>query len=198
MLELLDYQKFYPKPVVGVDEAGRGSLAGPVFAGAVILSFPQNFQDSKLLNPNKRSFYAKEIKRKHKFSIGIATVKEIEELNIHQASLLAMKRAVDCLGLSKAHLLIDGKFPIKQLSHWPQTPIVKGDRRVSPISAAGILAKTERDNLFLNYAKEYPGYGFETHKGYATKYHKEVIKRQGPCPIHRKSFSGVREYISPL
>lgn len=195
MLEFVDYQKFYPKPVVGLDEAGRGSLAGPVFAGAVILSFPQNFQDSKLLDSKRRSLYAKEIKRKHKFSIGIASVKEIEELNIHQASLLAMKRAVDNLGLSKAHLLIDGKFPIKQLSHWSQTPIVKGDRRVNPISAASILAKTERDALFVDYAKQYPEYGFETHKGYATKKHKEAIKKQGPCPIHRKSFSGVKEYL---
>ena len=191
----LDYQKFYPKPVVGLDEAGRGSLAGPVFASAVILNFPQEFRDSKQLNPKQRRFYSAEIKKNHTFSIGTASVKEIEKLNIHQASLLAMKRAFDRLHLSTAHLLIDGKFPIPSLSDWPQTPVVKGDRRVSPISAAGILAKTERDSLFLTYAKKYPGYGFETHKGYATKKHKSAIEKQGPCPLHRKSFSGVKEYL---
>ena len=195
MLECLDYQKFYPKPVVGLDEAGRGSLAGPVFASAVILNFPQDFKDSKLLSPKKRRFYSAEIKKNHKFSIGTASVKEIEKLNIHQASLLAMKRAVDLLNLPIAHLLVDGKFSIPQLSYLPQTPIVKGDKRVSPISAAGILAKTERDHLFLGYAKKYPGYGFEKHKGYATKSHKEAIQKQGPCPLHRKSFSGVKEYL---
>ena len=192
---LVNHLSFFPKPVVGVDEAGRGCLAGPVFAGAVILKFSQPFKDSKLLNPKQRQLFAKEIKQNHFFAIGTANLKEIEELNIHKASLLAMKRAVDKLCLNQGHLLIDGKSLIKQLSHFSQTAIIKGDQRVSPISAAGILAKTERDKLLLEYSKYYPEYGFEKHKGYATKSHKEAIKKYGPCPIHRKSFSGVREYI---
>ena len=191
----MDYLSFFPKPVIGLDEAGRGCLAGPVFAGAVILNFPQKFRDSKLLSPKQRQICVREIKKKHRFAVGMASLKEIEELNIHQASLLAMKRAVDKLGLTKGHLLIDGKFPIKELSHLSQTPIVKGDRRASPISAAGILAKTERDALLFKYGWQYPEYGFEKHKGYATKNHKEAIKKYGPCSIHRKSFSGVKEYI---
>ena len=190
-----DYLSFLPKPVVGVDEAGRGSLAGPVFAGAVILKFHQPFKDSKLLNPAQRDFYAGEIKKYHIFGIGTASRREIEELNIHQASLLAMKRAVEQLHLFTGHLLIDGKFRIKQLSHLKQTPIVKGDQRVSPIAAAGILAKTERDRLFLKYGKKYPHYGFEKHKGYATKSHKEALFKYLPCPIHRKNFAGVKEFF---
>ena len=190
----IDYLSFTPKPLVGVDEAGRGCLAGPVFAGAVILNFPQKFKDSKLLKPEQRQISAKEIKKNHLFGIGTASLREIEELNIHQASLLAMKRAVDRLCLSKGHLLIDGKFPIKQLSYLSQTPIIKGDRRVSPIAAAGILAKTERDKLLFKYGNQYPQYGFEKHKGYATEQHKTAIKKHGPCPLHRRTFSGVREY----
>ena len=191
----VDYLSFSPKPVVGVDEAGRGCLAGPVFAGAVILKFPQEFKDSKLLNPKQRQIFANEIKKNHRFAIGTASLKEIEELNIHQASLLAMKRAVDQLRLSQGHLLIDGKFSIGSLSYLSQTAIIKGDRRVSPISAAGILAKTERDKLLSAYSSQYPEYGFKKHKGYATKSHKEAIERYGPCSIHRTKFSGVREYI---
>ncbi len=193
----MDYLSFSPQPVVGVDEAGRGCLAGPVFAGAVILKFPQKFKDSKLLSPKKRQRLAQTIKKNHLFAIGTASLEEIEKLNIHWASLLAMKRAVDKLGLSGGHLLIDGKASIKQLSHFSQTAIVQGDRRASPISAAGILAKTERDKLMLKYGKLYPLYGFEKHKGYATKSHKAAIIKYGPCPIHRRGFSGVREYIIP-
>ena len=176
-LSSVDYLSFSPKPVVGLDEAGRGCLAGPVFAGAVILNFPQKFRDSKTLNPQQRQVLTNEIKKNHLFAIGTASIKEIEELNIHWASLLAMKRAVDQLCLSKGHLLIDGKFPIKQLPYLSQTTIIKGDKRVSPISAAGILAKTERDKLLSKYSCQYPEYGFEKHKGYATKSHKEAIKK---------------------
>lgn len=192
---ILDERSFSPQPVVGLDEAGRGCLAGPVFAGAVILNFAQKFQDSKSLSPLQREKLSLEIKKNHQFAVGSADLKEIEELNIHQASLLAMERAVYQLRLSKGHLLIDGKFPVKNLSGFSQTPIIKGDQRVYSISAAGILAKTERDRLLCEYAKKYPQYGFERHKGYATKEHKSAIKKYGPCPIHRISFSGVKEYI---
>lgn len=189
----LDYLSF-PQPVVGVDEAGRGCLAGPVFAGAVILNFPQKFKDSKLLNPKQRENFAEEIKRNHRFAVGMASLKEIEDLNIHHASLLAMERAVEQLDLCQAHILIDGRFSIERLSRFSQTAVIKGDRRVYPISAAGILAKTERDKFMSEYAEKYPQYGFAKHKGYATKKHKEAIKKYGPCSIHRRSFAGVREY----
>ena len=191
----IDYLVFSPEPVVGVDEAGRGCLAGPVFAGAVILNFPQKFTDSKLLNSQQREKFAQHIYHHHKFSIGIASPREIEELNIHNASLLAMKRAVRKLQLKTGHLLIDGKFTIKGLRHLSQTAIIKGDQRVDPISAAGIIAKIKRDTLFSKYHRQYPEYDFKNHKGYATKNHKEAIKRYGPCPLHRKNFSGVKEYI---
>ena len=191
----VDYLCFQPQPIVGVDEAGRGCLAGPVFAGAVILNFPQQFKDSKLITAKQRESSAKQIKKHHKFAIGSASLEEIEKLNIQQASLLAMKRAVNKLKLSKGRLLIDGAFPLKEIPHLSQTPLIKGDRRASPISAAGILAKTERDKLLIKLSKLYPEYGFEKHKGYATQEHKLAIKKLGPCPIHRKTFAGVKEYL---
>ncbi|MCY4321141.1 MAG: ribonuclease HII [Bdellovibrionaceae bacterium] len=191
----VDYNSFQPHPVVGIDEAGRGCLAGPVFAGAVILSFPEKFKDSKLLTAKKREFFSQQIKEKHKFAIGVANLEEIEKLNIQGASLLAMKRAVNQLKISTGHLLIDGSFCIKELTQFSQTPLVKGDRRAHPISAAGILAKTERDKMLTKLSKIYPEYGFDKHKGYATQIHKKAIKKYGPCPIHRKTFSGVKEYL---
>ena len=191
----VNYLSFQPHPIVGIDEAGRGCLAGPVFAGAVILNFPQQFKDSKLLSAKQRENLAIQIKTNHKFAIGVAHLEEIEKLNIHQASLLAMKRAVYQLKLSKGHLLIDGAFSLKEIPSLSQTPLIKGDRRASPISAAGILAKTERDKLLIKLSELYPEYGFEKHKGYATLTHKLAIKKYGPCPIHRKTFSGVKEYL---
>ena len=191
----VNYLSFQPHPIVGVDEAGRGCLAGPVFAGAVILSFPQPFKDSKLISAKQRETLVIQIKEKHKFAIGSASLEEIEKLNIQQASLLAMKRAVNKLKLSTGHLLIDGTFTLKEISHLSQTSLIKGDRRASPVSAAGILAKTERDRLLIKLSELYPEYGFEKHKGYATQGHKLAIKKYGPCPIHRKTFSGVKEYL---
>ena len=155
----VDYLSFQPHPIVGLDEAGRGCLAGPVFAGAVILNFPQHFTDSKLLSEKQREELALQIKANHKFAIGTASLNEIETLNIQQASLLAMKRAVRQLKLSKGHLLIDGLFSIKELPNLSQTSLIKGDRRASPISAAGILAKTERDKLIIKLSRLYPEYG---------------------------------------
>ena len=196
MFEFVDYQQFNPKPVIGVDEAGRGCLAGPVFAGAVILNFPEKFWDSKSLSPQRRKELAQIIKNRHRYGVGTASVEEIDTLNIHQASLLAMKRAVENLNIKEGHLLIDGKFTIPGLKGFPQTPLIKGDQRADPIMAASIIAKTERDKLLRSFQKDYPKYLFSEHKGYATKKHKAAIKQYGPCPLHRKSFSGVREYIS--
>ena len=196
MLPFVDYQTFYPKPVIGVDEAGRGALAGPVFAGAVILNFSEEFQDSKVLSPKKREESAGVIKTFHRFAVGIATVEEIDALNIHRASLLAMKRAVQNLNVQKGHLLLDGKFTIPGLPEFSQTAFIKGDQRIYPIMAASIIAKTERDNLLRSFQKDYPQYLFERNKGYPTEEHKEAIKLHGPSPLHRKSFSDIREYYA--
>ena len=189
-----------PQLVIGVDEAGRGCLAGPVFAGAVILNFPQKFQDSKQLSPRQRERLAGEIKKNHVFGVGKASVSEIESRNIHQASLLAMKRAVRQIvfktGTKTARVLIDGLFVIKDLPpEFCQTALVRGDQRSPSIMAASIIAKTERDRLLTIYGKRYPEYGFERHKGYPVKSHKEAIRKRGVCPLHRKTFAGVRECI---
>ena len=193
MLPRIDERALFPQPVVGVDEAGRGCLAGPVTAGAVILLKPQKFQDSKTLTPAKREFFAREIKQYHRFAVGMASVQEIEEQNIHQASLLAMKRAVKKLGLARGSVLVDGKFVIPGLEHLSQSPVVQGDKRVFCVSAAGILAKTERDRLLADYGRKYPQYGFEKHKAYPTPEHKKALRKYGPCPLHRRGFAGVRE-----
>ena len=193
-LPFVDY-KTLTQPVIGLDEAGRGSLAGPVFAGAVILNFKDKFDDSKKLTPEKRESLAEKIKSHHIFGIGIASVKEIDDLNIHQASLLAMRRAVMSLNIKTGHLLIDGKFCIQNLPSFIQTPLIKGDQRAYPIMAASIIAKTERDKLLCSYQDSYPNYLFEKHKGYGTRVHKEAIAKYGPCSIHRKTFRGVKEHI---
>ena len=189
-----DYSAFHPQPVIGLDEAGRGALAGPVFAGAVILNFPDTFSDSKTLSPKEREDFFKKIKTCHVFSVGTASVEEIETLNIHQASLLAMERAVKKLKVKTGHLLIDGKFPLKN-TKLKQSPFVKGDTKYAPIMAASIVAKTQRDTLLRKYGKQYPLYKFEDHKGYATTKHKAAIKKHGVCPLHRKTFSGVKEFF---
>ena len=195
VLKFVDYQQFFPPPVVGVDEAGRGSLAGPVFAAAVVLNFPEAFQDSKTLSPEKREKFTRIIKARHCYGVGTASVREIDTLNIHVASLLAMKRAVEKLNIQKGHLLIDGPFSIENLPGFSQTPLIKGDQRAFPIMAASIIAKTERDKHLKSFQKKYPEYYFEKHKGYGTKKHKAAIREYGPCLLHRKTFSGVKEFL---
>ena len=180
--------------LIGVDEAGRGCLAGPVMAGAVILNFKEEFQDSKSLTEKKRNESLIKILKNHNWSIGIGTVSEIEEINIQQASLLAMKRAVLGLKIKTGHLLIDGIHKIPNLNQFSQSCFVKGDQKFSIISAAGILAKTKRDQLLLEYNKLYPNYDFDKHKGYPVPKHKTAIQKYGICPIHRKTFTGVKEY----
>lgn len=186
--------------VIGVDEVGRGCLAGPVYAAAV--SFNSDIlsdlvTDSKLISEKRRNELAKEILAHHQVGLGFATVEEIDELNILQASLLAMKRAVETLGASQGHLLIDGNKKIPGMSKsFLQTTIVKGDLRVALISAASIVAKVTRDNLMKELGLQYPHYGFEVHKGYSTVIHKTSIAAHGPCIVHRKSFSGVKEYLT--
>lgn len=194
----LDWRDFTPSPVIGVDEVGRGCLAGPVYAAAVVLSAGtdvSSYNDSKLISEKRREELASEISLSHLTGIGFATVSEIDQLNIFRASQLAMKRAIESLKLKRGHILVDGKFALPDLKGFKQTAIIKGDLRCKPISAASILAKVTRDRLMKTLHQEYPVYGFEKHKGYATPEHKELIKINKPCILHRRSFAGVKEHL---
>lgn len=193
MKELTDH---YPPPFIGVDEAGRGCLAGPVYAAAVALkNNERRYSDSKTISPQQRAELALHICKNHNFGIGCASVAEIEQINILQASLLACKRAVLSLKLKKGTVLIDGSFIIPDLPQFFQRSIIKGDAKINAISAASILAKHSRDRQMQKFSHQYPGYGFEKHKGYPTAFHNKAIQNLGPCSIHRKSFSGVKEYL---
>jgi len=182
--------------IAGIDEAGRGPLAGPVVSAAVIL--PATFQDpditdSKKLSPKKRErLFDKIYDRAISVGIGIVDPVEIDRINILQASLLAMAMAVENLIPQPDHLLIDGNFPIP--SELPQQSIIKGDALSISIAAASIVAKVSRDRLMQCYHEYYPQFDFPKHKGYPTKAHKEAIREFGFCPIHRRSFKGVKEY----
>ena len=197
-LPKIDWRKFGPAPVIGVDEVGRGCLAGPVYAAAVIFDsgeLQNTVTDSKLLSEERREELALLIKEKHKVGIGYATVEEIDEINILQASLLAMKRAIENLGVTSGHVLVDGNQKIPNLVGFEQTTVIKGDLRAAPISAASIVAKVTRDNLMKDLGAKFPVYGFQEHKGYSTPVHKKSIVENGPCDHHRKSFAGVKEYV---
>lgn len=194
----VDWRAYSPTPVIGVDEVGRGCLAGPVYAAAVIFksdALSDDVTDSKLISEERREELAELILKEHQVGIGYATVEEIDQINILQASLLAMKRAIEQLGVSGGHVLIDGNMKIPGLEGFEQTTLVKGDLRVAPISAASIVAKVARDRLMKELGKKYPNYGFEVHKGYSTPAHMESISTHGPCLVHRKSFAGVKEYL---
>lgn len=195
----IDWKTFKPGPVAGVDEVGRGCLAGPVMAAAVIFNselISDDIKDSKLLSEKRRSELAISITNEHLIGIGSASVEEIDRLNILKASLLAMKRAVENLPIVPGHILIDGIWKIPDLREdIVQSTIVKGDLRVSLISAASIVAKVARDDLMKKIGREFPEYGISEHKGYSTKAHKEAISKYGPTNWHRKSFSGVKEYL---
>lgn len=178
------------KSVCGVDEAGRGPLAGPVYAATVILPdglIIDGVNDSKKLSEKKREALFDVIREKSiSYSIASASVEEIEELNILNATMLAMKRAVEELKVPADYAMIDG-------NHLPKLNIdsefvIKGDSKSMSIACASILAKVSRDRLLCEYAEKYPQYHFEKHKGYGTKAHIEALKEFGPCPIHRPSF----------
>lgn len=183
--------------IAGVDEAGRGPLAGPVVSAAVIL--PSNFQapgliDSKKLTPKKREiFYEMIFSGADAIGIGIVEVAEIDRINILQAALLSMLIAVENLKPQPDFLLIDGKFTIQ--TKYPQQAIIKGDSLSLSISAASVIAKVTRDRIMVHYHADYPIYGFNRHKGYPTKDHREAIRINGCCPIHRKTFRGVKEHL---
>lgn len=178
------------KSVCGVDEAGRGPLAGPVCAAAVILPegvIIDGVNDSKKLSEKKRESLFDVIREQAlSYSIAYATVDEIEEINILNATMLAMRRAIDGLEIKADYAMIDGnKIPPIDID---AECIVKGDAKSMSIACASILAKVTRDRLLYKYAEEYPMYGFDKHKGYGTKVHREAILKYGPCPYHRKSF----------
>ena len=176
--------------ICGVDEAGRGPLAGEVYAAAVILKADEIIEgvnDSKKLSEKKRDVLFKTIQEKAlAYSVAFASVEEIEEMNILQATLLAMKRAVETLNITPDYAIIDGnKIPNLTV---PCQAIVKGDAKSMSIASASILAKVSRDRKMKEYALQYPQYGFEKHKGYGTKIHIEALKQYGACAIHRQSF----------
>lgn len=192
-LDPVNWTKYRPAPVVGCDEVGRGCLAGPVVAAAVILSKPLNgiFFDSKTLTESRREHLFEIIKAEHQWAVGLATVEEIDRLNILQASLLAMRRAVNKLRLDSGHVLVDGKFTIPRLPRLSQTALIKGDMRAEPVSAASIVAKVTRDRMMKKLAEKFPHYGFEVNKGYGTLSHRRVLEKMGPTPHHRLTFAGV-------
>ncbi|EEB80535.1 MAG: ribonuclease HII [Halioglobus sp.] len=183
--------------IAGVDEVGRGPLAGDVVTAAVILD-PSNpvegLRDSKKLSESRREELAIIIREKAiAWSIARASVAEIDELNILQASLLAMKRAVEALTPQPGYVLVDGN----RLPQWsyPSEPVVKGDDRVPAIAAASILAKVQRDNELVALEQKYPGYGFAAHKGYPTAAHLHALQSLGVTPVHRRSYAPVRRII---
>ncbi len=178
-------------PLIGIDEVGRGCLAGPVTAAAVILKSNRGikrYQDSKTIQEEHREIIAAEILQNHHVAIGWATVEEIDELNILQATFLAMTRAVELLQVKSGTILVDGRDRIPNLVGFTQRPVIKGDEKVRVISAASIVAKVARDQFMKDLAKEFNEYGFEKHKGYGTRAHYEAIKKHGTTPQHRKSF----------
>lgn len=177
--------------IAGVDEVGRGPLAGPVVTAAVILKEPiEGLADSKKLSATTRKKLSLEIKRLAlAYAYGRAEVDEIDSLNIHHATLLAMKRAVEALPIQPNEVMIDG-IHVPQLK-FPCKAIVRGDNLIPAISAASILAKVLRDEEMEEMDSLYPGYGFATHKGYPTETHRTALQRIGACPIHRKSYAPV-------
>jgi|UniRef100_A0A7C3SMI8 ribonuclease HII len=180
----------YFKYIAGVDEAGRGALAGPVYAGAVILPpFSNiNVKDSKMLKPEEREVLFEKIKEEAIcWSYGFANVEEIEKFGILKATLLAMKRAIESLTVKPEYILVDGNISIPDLDI-PQETVIKGDRYCLNVASASIVAKVLRDRYMRTLDEAYPNYGFGKHKGYATKEHREKIKSLGILDIHRRSF----------
>lgn len=186
--------------IAGVDEVGVGPLAGPVVAAAVILD-PNNrvykLRDSKILSAKQReTLYDRIMEKALAVNIGIASVEEIDELNIFHATMLAMKRALEGLSIRPTLVLIDGRS--KPNYDMVMQTIVKGDQTEKPISAASIIAKVTRDRMMDQLHLQYPNYQFNNHKGYSTKTHQRLLKEFGPCPIHRKSFNFVKNILTVI
>ena len=186
------------KFIAGVDEVGRGSLIGPVYAAAVILKKKINKKeliDSKKLNKARREILSKYIKKNSIWAIGSASIKEIEKINILNASLLAMKRAIKKLKKKPTLVLIDGN-KIPEIKNYKIKSIIKGDQKISEISAASIIAKVSRDNLITNLSKKFKKYGWSKNAGYGTKDHLDAIKKYGITKLHRKTFKPIHNILS--
>ena len=186
----------FPTPLAGVDEAGCAPLAGPVVAAAVILDrvhFPRGIDDSKKLPIEAGEAIYGRLQKVAAIGVGIASVEEIDELNIYWARMLAMARAVEALGFDPAWVLVDGNA----CPRWerPSKAIVAGDSKCRSIAAASIIAKVTRDRLMAELARDWPAYGWETNQGYPTPKHVEALGRLGPTLLHRRSFAPVRNYI---
>ena len=187
----------YPQPLAGVDEAGCAPLAGPVVAAACILNrekFPRGIDDSKNLPlPKREALYAR-ITKVAAYGVGIASVEEIDSINIYWARMLAMTRAVEALGFEPAWVLVDGNACPK----WqrPSKAIVDGDAKCRSIAAASIIAKVTRDRIMAQHAETYPGYGWEHNRGYPTPDHRRALRELGPTPLHRRSFGLVRQMMA--
>jgi ribonuclease HII len=192
-------EKNFPEPLAGVDEAGCAPLAGPVVAAAVVLDrakFPRGIDDSKAIPAKTREAIYLKLHKVAKIGVGIASVEEIDELNIYWARMLAMSRAVDALGFDPAMVLVDGN----RCPRWerPSQAIVGGDAKCRSIAAASIIAKVTRDRIMDEHAREHPGYGWETNKGYPTPEHVRALDRLGITPLHRRSFGPVRQLMLAL
>ena len=186
-------ERDFPEPLAGVDEAGCAPLAGPVVAAAVVLDrnrFPRGLDDSKLVPVKERESLYRRLQDQARIGVGIASVEEIEVLNIYWARMLAMTRAVEALGFEPAWVLVDGNA----CPRWerPSKAIVSGDARCRSIAAASIIAKVTRDRIMAEHALQWPGYGWETNRGYGTPEHHRGLAAQGVTPLHRRSFAPVR------
>lgn len=204
ILAMVEFRQSIANPqatVAGVDEAGRGPLAGAVVAAVVVLPAGGSIEgvaDSKLLSPGRREQLARRIRREALgWALGRAEVAEIDALNILQATLLAMQRAVAALDIRPGEILVDGnRAPVFCAQAGAVRAIIGGDRSCAAISAASILAKVARDEDMCRLHESYPEYGFAIHKGYPTPAHREALMRLGPCPLHRRSFAPVRAALA--
>ncbi|MDP9086377.1 MAG: ribonuclease HII [Pseudomonadota bacterium] len=191
-------ERDFPEPLAGVDEAGCAPLAGPVVAAAVILNrdkFPRGIDDSKKLDLATREAIFDRLQTVARIGVGIASVEEIDSINIFWARMLAMQRAVEALGIEPAFVLVDGN----RLPRWERThakAIVAGDTKCRSIAAASIIAKVTRDRIMLEHSRTWPGYGWETNRGYPTPDHRRALTELGPTPLHRRSFNLVRERLA--
>jgi ribonuclease HII len=189
-------ERIHPVPVAGVDEAGCAPLAGPVVAAAVVLDrnhFPRGIDDSKALPAAAREAICARLYKVAVIGVGVASVEEIDALNIYWARMLAMSRAVDALGLDPAMVLVDGNRCPRW--EWRSLAIVAGDTKCRSIAAASIVAKVTRDAIMAEHARAHPGYGWERNMGYPTPEHCRALKALGPTPLHRRSFARVREQM---
>ena len=191
------FDEAYESPIIGVDEVGRGPLAGPVISAAIILNkeiIPEGINDSKKLSKKKRIIINEQLILHHSYAIGVATVEEIDKINILQASLLSMKRAILGLKIVPKSILVDGnKLPDLEYKMYP---IIKGDSKSASIAAASIIAKVYRDKLMEDLSIQYPGYYWEKNSGYGTKQHLLALNNLGVTPIHRKTFAPIYNMLN--